>query len=257
IIATNKWQRPIYFTAAYGDLGFGHYLRKDGLTYRLVPFPVKTPQQNWVTDQAMRSMRAGGTSVRDNNLEVIFNNLHKKFEFGGANKKGVYFDEVNRQYLLNIRAIFAEAAGNLADAGRKEEAIKLLEKEAQNILPENLPYGMTSRYSMHNQTGILLVEAHYKAGMFDRARQIAEAVRKDIVDQRAYYEYLKNNKPEYYSGLEYTEVILNEIMDEVLKQVEQTYDPTKKAAQQIPEINPQEAQQAADSAQKATQEATK
>jgi len=201
IIATNKWQRPIYFTAAYGDLGFGHYLRKDGLTYRLVPFPVKTPQQNWVTDQAMRSMRAGGTSVRDNNLEVIFNNLHKKFEFGGANKKGVYFDEVNRQYLLNIRAIFAEAAGNLADAGRKEEAIKLLEKEAQNILPENLPYGMTSRYSMHNQTGILLVEAHYKAGMFDRARQIAEAVRKDIVDQRAYYEYLKNNKPEYYSGL--------------------------------------------------------
>lgn len=257
IIATNKWQRPIYFTAAYGDLGFGHYLRKDGLTYRLVPFPVKTPQQNWVTDQAMRSMRAGGTSVRDNNLEVIFNNLHKKFEFGGANKKGVYFDEVNRQYLLNIRAIFAEAAGNLADAGRKEEAIKLLEKEAQNILPENLPYGMTSRYSMHNQTSILLVEAHYKAGMFDRARQIAEAVRKDIVDQRAYYEYLKNNKPEYYSGLEYTEVILNEIMDEVLKQVEQTYDPTKKAAQQIPEINPQEAQQAADSAQKATQEATK
>ncbi len=257
IIATNKWQRPIYFTAAYGDLGFGHYLRKDGLTYRLVPFPVKTPQQNWVTDQAMRSMRAGGTSVRDNNLEVIFNNLHKKFEFGGANKKGVYFDEVNRQYLLNIRAIFAEAAGNLADAGRKEEAIKLLEKEAQNILPENLPYGMTSRYSMHNQTGILLVEAHYKAGMFDRARQIAEAVRKDIVDQRAYYEYLKNNKPEYYSGLEYTEVILNEIMDEVLKQVEQTYDPTKKAAQQVPEINPQEAQQAADSAQKATQEATK
>ncbi len=101
---------------------------------------------------------------------------------------------MNRQYLLNIRAIFAEAAGNLADAGRKEEAIKLLEKEAQNILPENLPYGMTSRYSMHNQTGILLVEAHYKAGMFDRARQIAEAVRKDIVDQRAYYEYLKNNK---------------------------------------------------------------
>ncbi|ULT42412.1 tetratricopeptide repeat protein [Niabella defluvii] len=227
IIATNKWQRPIYFTAAYGELGFGQHLRKDGLTYRLVPFVVKTPQQNWVTDQAMRAMRAGGSSVKDNNLTAIYENL-KKFQFGGANKKGVYYDEVNRQYLLNIRAIFAEAAGNLADAGKTDEAIKLLNREAEGIDPENLPYGMTSRYSQHNQTGILLTEAYYKAGKLDQARKVAEDIKKDIASQRSYYEYLKAEKPEFYAGLEHTEVILNEIMGEVLSQVEQQYDPLKK-----------------------------
>src|SRR5688572_24537271 len=36
IIAANKWKRPIYFTSPYGDLGFAQYLRKDGLSYRLV-----------------------------------------------------------------------------------------------------------------------------------------------------------------------------------------------------------------------------
>ena len=37
IIAANKWQRPIYFAAPFGELGFGEYLRKEGMTYRLVP----------------------------------------------------------------------------------------------------------------------------------------------------------------------------------------------------------------------------
>ncbi len=37
IIAANNWERPIYFTSVYGELGFGDYLRQDGMTYRLVP----------------------------------------------------------------------------------------------------------------------------------------------------------------------------------------------------------------------------
>ncbi|WP_346239448.1 DUF2723 domain-containing protein [Niabella insulamsoli] len=248
IIATNKWQRPIYFTAPYGELGFGHHLRKDGLTYRLVPVIAATPQQNWVTDQALRSLRAGGSSVRANNLEAISENL-KKFEFGGANRKGVYFDEVNRQYLLNIRSLFAEAAGNLADAGKVDEAVKLLNREAEGLKPENLPYGMASRYSQHNQSGILLTEAYYKAGKLDQARKIAKDVRNDINSQRSYYQYLKAEKPQFYAGLEHTEVILNDIMDEVLNQVEQQYDPLKKAAKNpSQELLPQALQKAADSA---------
>ncbi|MEJ7685281.1 MAG: hypothetical protein WKG06_47035 [Segetibacter sp.] len=37
IIAANKWKRPIYFTSLFNELGFGSYLRKDGLAYRFVP----------------------------------------------------------------------------------------------------------------------------------------------------------------------------------------------------------------------------
>lgn len=251
IIATNNWKRPIYFTAPYGDLGFGHNLRKDGLTYRLVPFNVKAPQQNWVTDQAMRAMRAGGTSVRDNNTEFMYNNLMKEFEFGGANLNNVYFDEVNRQYLLNIRAIFAEAAGNLADNGKMDEAAKLLQKEAEGIKPENLPYGMASRYSQHNQTGIMLVEAYYKTGKLDQARKVAADIQKDITSQRNYYNYLKLEKPNYYAGMENTEVILNEIMGEVLKAVEEHYDPLKKADKnKEQEIKVEPLDKAADSTKK-------
>ena len=37
VVAANKWKRPIYFTMPYADLGFGNYIRRDGLSYRLVP----------------------------------------------------------------------------------------------------------------------------------------------------------------------------------------------------------------------------
>jgi hypothetical protein len=229
IIAANKWKRPIYFTHAYGDLGFGQYLRKDGLTYRLVPVVTTAPQANWVVDQTLRRMQAGGTQIRDNNDAVITKNLLEKFRFGGADKPGVYFDEENRRHLLSIRSTYAEAAGNLADEGKKDEALKLLEKVDKGIDPKNMPYGMVGRFSSHNQTGLLFLEACYKAGKTDLAEKVRQELRKDMEGQKRYYEYLKNNKPDLYSGtLEGTEVILNEIMLQVLDAVEQKYAPNLK-----------------------------
>ncbi len=252
IIASNKWQRPIYFTSPYGELGFGSYIRKDGLAYRLLPFPAKAPQQNWVIEQALRQMGAGGTSMRDNNLTAIYDNLIHKYEFGGANKPGVYFDEENRRHLLNIRGIFAEAAGNLADAGKIKEAEALLEKEAKGILTENMPYGMVSRYSQHNQTGLMLAEAYYKTGKLDQARKVMEAVKKDIREQKNYYDYLKTERPEYFSGVASVEEPLNSIMDAASQAIEEKYDPLKKAAQNpAHEVIPNPAAQAADSGAKA------
>ncbi|HEY6504469.1 MAG TPA: DUF2723 domain-containing protein, partial [Chitinophagaceae bacterium] len=219
IIAANKWKRPIYFTAAIGDLGFGQYLRKDGLSYRLVPVVNKFPQNKWEIERKISELEQlhrtnlGGTQIRDNNNAVIFDNLMNKFGFGNAAKKGVYFDEENRRHLLNIRSIYAEAAGNLADEGRMDEAKKLLEKAEAGILPENLPYGMVSRFNSHNQTGLIYLEACYKAGKTELAEKVRKDVRKDLEQQKKYYAYLKAEKPEFYGGtLEGTEVFLNEVM---------------------------------------------
>lgn len=230
IIATNQWKRPIYFTSAYGELGFGQYLRKDGMAYRLVPAQMKYPQQNWVMERTMQEISErmriglGGTSIRDNNSNTMFTNLNEKFAFGGASTKGVYFDEENRRHLLNIRSVYAEAIGNLADIGEKEKAQLLLNKVEAGIDPENLPYGHVSRYGMHNQTGLMYLEAAYKAGNRELAEKIRQGVRKDIEEQRAYYEYLRLEKPELWGGgLEGTEAFLNEIHRMILEEIEKAY----------------------------------
>jgi hypothetical protein len=224
IIAANKWNRPIYFTSPYGELGFAQYLRKDGLSYRLVPIRNKFPQGNWALEQALRQMQLGGAQVRDNNGSVMYKNLMEKFGFGNADKKGVYFDEENRRHLLNIRAVYAEAAGNLADEGKKDEAQKLLDRVEKGIDTDNLPYAMVSRFSSHNQTGLLYLESAYKAGKTDLAEKVRTAMRKDLEQQKKYYDYLKNNRPELFGGtLEGTEVYFNEAMLLALDTIEKKY----------------------------------
>ena len=224
IIAANKWRRPICFTAPFGDLGFYQYLRKDGLSYRLVPIQTEYPQANWVLDQTLRPSGIGGTQIRDNNESAMYKNLMEKFGFGNADKKGVYFDEENRRHLLNIRAVFAEAAGNLADEGKKDEAQKLLDKAEKGIDTDNLPYAMVSRFSSHNQTGLLYLEAAYKTGKTDLAEKVSAAMRKDLEQQKKYDDYQKNNRPELFGGtLDGTEVYFNEAMLLALDAIEKKY----------------------------------
>ena len=236
IIATTDWKRPIYFTSPFGELGFGQYLRKDGMSYRLVPIVPKHPEANWITDQALSRM--GGTNIRENNTDTMFNNLMTKYAFGGADKKGVYFDEENRRHLLNLRALYAEAAGNLADLGRKEDAVKLIDKVEKGLDPANFPYAMTSRYNGHNQTGLVYLEACYKAGKADLAEKIRTGIRKDLEQQQAYYISMNGGtKPTItQAGVSVDDPLfksltqeyqINELMIEVLSAVEAKYAPQK------------------------------
>lgn len=176
IIAANKWERPIYFTAPYtgSELGFSQYLRKDGLSYRLVPVKNNTQiNTDWMVDKLMN-----------------------KFGFGSANIKGVYFDEQNRLHLNSIRMAFAEAALSLADLNRKEEAKKLLEKADKNILNENHPYAMVSKNNQHNYFSLKFLEASYKAGFNDLADKISRGLHKDFSQQITYYSNLPESRQE-------------------------------------------------------------
>ncbi len=177
IIAANKWKRPIYFTSEYGELGFGQYLRQDGLTYRLVPVMNKEVNEDWVYDKMM-----------------------KKFVFGNANVKGVYYDEENRRHLNSIRLAYAKAAGNLASNGKLEEAKKMLEKCDKGMLEENMPYGMVSRFQQHNYISYQFLDACYKAGDTALAEKVTSSLKKDLEQQVTYYNSLNETRLSQFDG---------------------------------------------------------
>jgi hypothetical protein len=168
VIAANKWKRPIYFTSPFNELGFGQYLRSDGMSYRFVP----VLNQGQVND------------------DWAYEKMSKSFAFGGADKKGVYFDEENRRHLLSIRQAFSEAANSLAVSNKKEEAKKLLNQVDKGMLQENMPYGMVSRQNQHNMVSAQMVEAAYRAEYPELAERVAAQVKKDLSDQLAYYAFL-------------------------------------------------------------------
>ncbi|GAA4327902.1 DUF2723 domain-containing protein [Flaviaesturariibacter amylovorans] len=242
IIAANAqkgWERPIYFTSPMGDLGFYQYLRKDGMALRLVPVEGKFPQQNWVTFMETRKNRMGGVSIHDNNDAAIFQNA-MKFRAGGANLPRNYFDEENRRHLLDIRGLMTEIAGNYADKGKKAEAVQMLRQIDQIIAERNLPVAMASRYASHNVNALQFLEAAYKAGDLQRATRLRSLIEKDLQEQKRYYDYLREERPDLYQSEGQDEYQNNVLLEKVLPAIVRQYDPA--ARQAAPEnVTPQQA----------------
>ncbi|HMJ46707.1 MAG TPA: hypothetical protein VK498_05225, partial [Ferruginibacter sp.] len=94
----------------------------------------------------------------------------------------------------SIRLAYASAASSLADAGRKDEAKKMLNKCDKMMLEENFPYGMASRGQQHNQIALQFLYAAYKAGDTNLVNKITRPLKKDLEQQAAYYQSLPDNK---------------------------------------------------------------
>ncbi len=171
VIAANKWKRPIYFTTLFDDLGFGAYLRKDGLAYRLVPVAHSEINTDWMADKLMN-----------------------KFAAGNANIPGVYFDEPNRRQLLSIRNAYAELALDLTAKGRKEEAKTYLQKADKMMAEENFPYGHISSGNMHNRSSLVFLEACYRADAKNLIAKVSRSVKTDLTQQIKFYNALQGNK---------------------------------------------------------------
>ena len=207
IIAANKWKRPIYFTSLYDELGFGKYLRQDGLAYRLVPIDQGDVNQPWVVDVMMN-----------------------KFKFGNAQKPGVYYDEENRRHLNSIRRAYAQAAMSLAVNGKKQEARMMLNRCDSMMLQENMPYGMVSRYQQQNQFSLMFLQAAYLAEDDKLAEKVSGALLKDMQQQASYYQNLSPNKRD---NLEEEEKRNNYLMQN-LQGMQQQYLQMKKPSTELP-----------------------
>jgi hypothetical protein len=173
IIAANKWKRPIYFTIPYTDLGFGKYLRRDGLAYRLVP--VENASVN-----------------TDRMYHLVMN--RKKWAYGNANLPVVYYDEVNRNQLLSIRRADIELAFDLISRNRLAEADQVLRHDDSRIKMENLPYGMTSANNMHDRVSLAFLQACYPVSDKALAAKVTTSLKSDLLQQQRYYESLDEDR---------------------------------------------------------------
>ncbi|MGC4034579.1 MAG: DUF2723 domain-containing protein [Chitinophagaceae bacterium] len=171
VIAANNWKRPICFTSdrELADLGLGKYARQEGMTYRLTP----------VENSAV-------------NNDVAYHNIMEKFAYGRVSgKRPVYFDEENRRRLNYIRLAHAQVAISLAQAGRKEEARKVLERFDQNVSEKDFPYGMTTnRGNQHDAIASQFLQACYIADDITLAKKVSASIKKDLNEQLKYYSSL-------------------------------------------------------------------
>jgi hypothetical protein len=125
IIANNNWKKPVYFVASYGEgtCWLDDYLQLEGFAYRLVP--IKTANNS-------------GTESGRIDTEKMYDNLMNKFDYGRIEKPDVYIDQFNQRTLsvIRFRNNFARLGIALAEEGKKDSAIKILDK-CQELTPSN------------------------------------------------------------------------------------------------------------------------
>ena len=152
LLATNNWERPVYFAITVGDdsyLGLQDYFQLEGLAYRLIP--VKSPNMG------------RGDDFGRVNTQLMYDNMMNKFKWGGVDKRDLYMDENNIRMTMNLRSNFERLAMNLIREGKKDLAIKAVDKCFAMMPPNNVPY---------NFFAIQLSEAYYRAGEFAKPDKI-------------------------------------------------------------------------------------
>jgi len=180
LLANNKWERPVYFAITIGpgnNLNLDEYFQLEGLAYHLVP--IKTHNADGQTGRV--------------NTEVMYDNMMNKFKWGNINNPKVYLDENNRRMLMNFRNNFSRLATALLEEGKKDSAIKVLDRSTE-LMPNNLvPY---------NYYNVLIANVYYKAGENNKANAMVK-----IIAGNTYKEL------DYYLGLERSQQTL--VKDEV------------------------------------------
>lgn len=167
LIATTGWERPICFAVTSGSdpyNGLQDYFRMDGMVYTLTPVKKKKndpdPQTGWI------------------NPEKMYHNVMHEFKWGNLPDKDLYIDGVLMRQLRHYRNVFARLAEALINDGKKEKAIKVLDR-CVKVLPEkNIPYGFLF---------FSIVEEYYKAGAADKGMKYGKRLVRIYVDELEYY----------------------------------------------------------------------
>ena len=155
ILAHNNWERPVYFVTGYHNdaLGLEEYFQLEGLAYRLVP--IKSQNKSWLDYGRI-------------DTDILYQNLVKKFVWGGANNKNVDIDYNHTRTFIVVKARlnYARLAKALSAEGKNEKAIETLDF-CMNALPlDKVPY---DPYTAD------IIEAYYDAGATAKAIEMTNA----------------------------------------------------------------------------------
>lgn len=171
LLATNDWERPMYYvTGQHEDaLGLEEYMQLEGFAYRLVP--IKSANNSFLDYGRIDS-------------EILYKRLMEEFIWDGLNDEEVFLDYYHRRTLsvIKVRNQFTRLAEKLIDEGKKDSAVMALDFVMETLPHESLPYDFFI-------PGI--IEAYYNAGDAEKADALLTEYARQCFEDIHYYQRLK------------------------------------------------------------------
>ena len=172
LIAQSNWVRPIYVATTVGAenyMNLGDNFIQEGLANRISPFTTnKSGAKNFDT-------------------EKVYNNVMKRFKFGGLSKPGLYLYETVMRMCYTHRKLMATLAMYLVLEGKTAKAKQVL-AYADKMIPEyNVPVNFMSG-------GLDYAEAYALVGNKAKAKYMLNAVTKKAKQYIDWYLKLDTNR---------------------------------------------------------------
>lgn len=147
LLATNNWERPMYMGTTVSNDSYQNlekYFQMEGMMYRIAPIESKSTEYGYGKVDS----------------KVMYDNLMNKYRFRSIANPKVYLDENNSRIISNYRSIFSRLASKLIEEGKKDSALKVLDKCMEVIPSTAVPF---------NYLSLSLIESYYQANAIDKA----------------------------------------------------------------------------------------
>jgi hypothetical protein len=185
MIATNNWQRPIYFSSTLATehyLNLKPYMQLEGYAYRLMPVAVPGATDGYI------------------NSDIMYTNMTKKTFWREFNNPDVYYDETYRRSpTITARLAFLRLADQLIREEKIDKAREVLDYSLTVIPDKSIPYD----YFSANYVRLLL-----RVGKTEQALSIA-----DVMARRADQALAYNKSGKRFSDPESELYILQTIVE--------------------------------------------
>jgi len=175
IIASNIWDRPIYFAVTCRPdklFGMQDFMQLEGLALRFTP--VRSP-----SDQVYGIIGSGRVDS-----EGIYDKVMNKFRWGNFDKYDLYVDRSYTPSVQSMQLMFRRAALDLAEKGDTTKAVNLADKYFESFPDMNFPYDYRTNY---------LLQVYYQAGAPERAKPHAQILADRLVDYMNFYDSIDPN----------------------------------------------------------------
>jgi len=183
IIASNNWERPIYFSPGAWDdedyLWMKDYMELDGVVYKLVP--IKTP-----FDRKGGSIDMGFVDTEKMYHKIINkeyeNGTRKGWFFGASGSDKIYHDVETRRNVFSYRLYFARLAEAFLWEEKPEKA-----KEIADLTMRHFPFELYGYYEMIEP----FIGVYYQVGEKETARDLMDKIVQKYQEELDFYSSLE------------------------------------------------------------------
>ncbi|MDE5740438.1 MAG: hypothetical protein K2H92_09050, partial [Bacteroidaceae bacterium] len=172
MIAQSNFSRPLYMSTTVGASNYGNLYRhfmQEGIAWRITPF---TFAGNLPLNTAC-------------DTEKMYDNMMNKYRYGNLKQPDLYIDETTMRMCYTHRRWFANLITNLVKEGKKDKALKALEKCEMEIPSYNVPHDAGS-------ASLEIVNAYIACGQPSKASSILKQMEKRSKEYVEWYLSLSN-----------------------------------------------------------------